>query len=557
MELTAYLHPGWTPLIRPAPATRSWMDNTPESFAYRCLPLNIANAHGWEVLCPIAFDAIWDGGTGTEAISIKPSKPGTATHHLPESLFGQGIITFHIEAIIRTPPGWSLSIGGSPNRPKDAIAPLSGIVETDWSPFTFTMNWQFTRLDKWVHFDAMEAFCFLFPIERAAIEAFEPAFVPLHRDPDTEARFKAWSRSRDAFQDKVQREPPKLPADRWQKHYYQGIGPSGEVLASDHRTKLRLKPFDRTATPDLPIAPADDEGLPPRSDMQRHSSADPEIAALRRSLAKRDWLLETMERQRSLLPGSGGIERRYDLTGEEFLEQYYAPGRPVILCGEMEGWPALNLWNPNYLKLKIGSAVVEYQSGRSSNPGFEMDKERHRCQGPFNEFIDLIETAGTGNDVYLTAYNSACNSVALNPLIEDVGSLGKFLSPHSEMPHGMIWIGPAGTVTSLHHDLTNNFIAQFVGRKRIKLLPASEVGKVYNNRHVFSEIADLDDPGLDLARYPRLAAARAYEGVLEPGEILFMPIAWWHQVTSLDFSVTITYTNFLWPNDAYETYPGD
>ena len=125
------------------------------------------------------------------------------------------------------------------------------------------------------------------------------------------------------------------------------------------------------------------------------------------------------------------------------------------------------------------------------------------------------------------------------------------------MPHGMIWIGPAGTVTSLHHDLTNNFIAQFVGRKRIKLLPASEVGKVYNNRHVFSEIADLDDPGLDLARYPRLAAARAYEGVLEPGEILFMPIAWWHQVTSLDFSVTITYTNFLWPNDAYETYPGD
>ncbi len=35
-----------------------------------------------------------------------------------------------------------------------------------------------------------------------------------------------------------------------------------------------------------------------------------------------------------------------------------------------------------------------------------------------------------------------------------------------------------------------------------------------------------------------------------------MPLAWWHQVRSLDFSVTVTYTNFRWPNDAFATYPG-
>ena len=50
MDLTCFLHPGWQPLIRPAPARRDWMDATPESFAYRCLPLDIANAHGWELL---------------------------------------------------------------------------------------------------------------------------------------------------------------------------------------------------------------------------------------------------------------------------------------------------------------------------------------------------------------------------------------------------------------------------------------------------------------------------------------------------------------------------
>ncbi len=44
LEITCFLHEGWKPLIRPASPKRDWMDATPESFAYRCLPLNIANA---------------------------------------------------------------------------------------------------------------------------------------------------------------------------------------------------------------------------------------------------------------------------------------------------------------------------------------------------------------------------------------------------------------------------------------------------------------------------------------------------------------------------------
>ena len=68
MKLTAYLHPGWRPYIRPAPSTRNWMDATPEAFAYRCLPLNIANAHGWELLNPSAFEAIWTDRAAAERV---------------------------------------------------------------------------------------------------------------------------------------------------------------------------------------------------------------------------------------------------------------------------------------------------------------------------------------------------------------------------------------------------------------------------------------------------------------------------------------------------------
>lgn len=556
-ELVCYLQPGWSPLIRPAPATRPWMDATPEAFAYRCLPLNIANAHGWEILSPCGFEAVWDGGTGIEAVTIRPdpgADPGTRPERLPVSLFGQGVLTFHVDGIFRTPPGWNLWVSGSPNRPKDAIAPLTGIIESDWSPYTFTMNWRFTRPNAAIRFEAFEPFCFLFPVGRAALEAFEPRLETMEADPVLDERFKAWSRARDDFHERMRREPPASPADRWQKHYYRGVDVAGTALVDDHQAKLRLKPFDRSGAPRVPVPPFDDAALAASALAAEAEANKAEVDRLVLTIAKRDWLLETLERQRDLAPRLVQIERRGGLRADEFLERYYAANRPVILTGEMDGWPALRRWTPAYLKATVGSAPIEYQGGRLANARFESEKDAHRRQAPFDAFIDLISRRDAGNDAYLTAYNSERNFEALRSLQADLGFLRKFLSPDGAHPNGMMWIGPAGTVTPLHHDLTNNFIAQVVGRKRLRLLPPSETGKVYNGRHVFSDLPNLEGP-IDGKRFPRVAGARIAEVVLGPGDIIFMPLAWWHQVTSLDFSVTITYTNFRWPNDASKTYP--
>ncbi len=432
-------------------------------------------------------------------------------------------------------------MGGSPNRAKDGIAPLTGIVETDWSPFTFTMNWRFTRPGQWIHFDANEPFCFLFPVQRAAIESFAPKFEALDADPATMKRFQDWSKARDEFHKRMTANPPDAPADRWQKHYYRGVDASGESLIQDHRTKLRLPRFEGSAAPD--------------DDVPTVSIPVDETASLRLALAKREWLLESLERQRDLVPRLTVIERRSGLGAEEFLERYYAVNRPVILTGEMAGWPALTRWTPDYLKAAIGDRPIEFQGERTGNRQFERDKGAHRQEAPFNAFIDRILRPDAGNDAYITAYNSARNAEALSVLQGDLGFLDKFLDPNAAAPYGMMWIGPAGTLTSLHHDLTNNLIAQIAGRKRIKLAPAAEVGKLYNDRHVFSEISDLEDPALDLTRHPRLATLRLYDVLLEPGEILFVPLGWWHQVRSLDFSVTMTFTNFRWGNDLYAGYP--
>lgn len=246
MELVCYLHPGWDPAIRPAEATRDWMDRTHDGFAYRCLPLNIANAHGWEVLSPCDFAATWRGGNELRDVVIM-LPPDTPPALAPVSLFGFGVLTFHIFGIFRTPPGWNLWVGGSPNAAKDGLAPLTGIIETDWSPYTFTMNWRFTRPGHTVAFAKGEPICFIFPVERAAIERFQPRFAPMTEA--VMAQFKAWQASRDAFRLAMQQNPNVAKADSWQKRYYRGLDMDDRQAVPDHRVRLRLPPFAAAGTP--------------------------------------------------------------------------------------------------------------------------------------------------------------------------------------------------------------------------------------------------------------------------------------------------------------------
>lgn len=86
------------------------------------------------------FSAVWDGGERENAVRNRPD-PGT---HAPAvSHFGSGTLTFHMPCLFKTDSGTDLFVTGPLNRPKDGIAALT--VETDWSPYTFAMNWRFTR----------------------------------------------------------------------------------------------------------------------------------------------------------------------------------------------------------------------------------------------------------------------------------------------------------------------------------------------------------------------------------------------------------------------------
>jgi hypothetical protein len=188
MTLLCYeVEPGRVAL-RAAEHRRPWMDDTHHRFAYRCLPLVDANAHGWEMLNPAAFTATWNGGSNIDDVSITFSSE-RGPDRFVESHFGHGILTFNPKIILRTEPGYAIWMSGPPNALKDGIAPLTAVIDSDWMPYTFSMNWGFTRKRRRVTFEKGEPIGFFFPIERGALERCEPRLIPLAAEPTLQAQY--------------------------------------------------------------------------------------------------------------------------------------------------------------------------------------------------------------------------------------------------------------------------------------------------------------------------------------------------------------------------------
>ncbi len=240
MRLICYPNSGVGPTIRVAPATREWMDELPMGFGYRCLPLTIANAHGWEILCTTTFDVRWNGSPGKDAVEIKALSTPVV---LPISHFGSGIITFHTGYLFETEPGYNMWVSGPANHRKHGITPLTGIVETDWSPYSFTMNWAFTAPDLTVRFEAGEPFCTFFPMKRGVLETFEPEIRSFETAPEKKRHHQIWQQSRRDFIVELPIPGTDANDERWQKYYYRGYTPDGVEAAADHQIKSRLNPF--------------------------------------------------------------------------------------------------------------------------------------------------------------------------------------------------------------------------------------------------------------------------------------------------------------------------
>jgi uncharacterized protein DUF6065 len=229
------------PDIIPGRMQRGWMDHFTERHPYRCLPMSMANCSGWEILCPTGFTAEWTGGAGTEDVIVTPDHPFPEFNDFVKSHFSHGILTFHPGYLFRTPDGWSMWAMGPPNHIKDGIQPLVGLVETDWLPFPFTMNWVFTRPGR-VKFAKGEPFCFVTLAQDRPLEDFDLVQRRMESDPELRGQYDAWHRQRDEFNKALSRREPEAMKAAWQRFYFRGELPEATGPApAAHTNRRRLK----------------------------------------------------------------------------------------------------------------------------------------------------------------------------------------------------------------------------------------------------------------------------------------------------------------------------
>lgn len=263
-------------------------------------------------------------------------------------------------------------------------------------------------------------------------------------------------------------------------------------------------------------------------------------------LRKLESLLSVYAELSQLLPTSGAVERREAVSNLEFVERYYSANRPVILINIMSDWKAIKVWDPQYLKTVCGNQVIEVMTERDSDPLYELNSESHKTTMTFSAFLEIVASSGESNNSYMVANNRFMDTRGARPLFDDMKVFPEYLDQGRIAGHVFLWLGSAGTVTPLHHDTMNIFIAQVRGRKRIGLISPNYTHQVYNEIGVYSQV-DYESP--DFKRHPLFKNVECLAVDLAPGEVLFVPVGWWHYVRSLDVSITVSFTNFVSPNN--------
>lgn len=269
----------------------------------------------------------------------------------------------------------------------------------------------------------------------------------------------------------------------------------------------------------------------PRQQQQQPAPApDPWRTRLERVLALRKELESYREE---------AIPRISQLDAKAFYDNHYCANRPVVIEDFASAWPALERWQLERLSERIGHKEVLVTRGRESMKDCDANFSKLTESSKLSDFIeDILALKGQpSNDLYMIANNrNAEDPEILNTLLEDVAPPEGYFDMERVRGSASWWLGPAGTLTPMHHDTSNIVFCQIVGKKQFTMispLHTQMLGKTKNG--FYSEVrGEL----LEELEIPHEVIT------LEPGNALFIPVGWWHEVLALEPSVNISFLNF-------------
>jgi hypothetical protein len=211
---------------------------------------------------------------------------------------------------------------------------------------------------------------------------------------------------------------------------------------------------------------------------------------------------------------------------------------PVVIRGATEAWPARQRWSAEYFGQNYGDRLLRAARSRDNNVIYG-PREGIPCEDmTVGEYVRLLQSSGPVERYLLTIIEES-----IPELLQDIAVPG--FCPRAPWSMTRLWMSPQGMGTPLHFDVPQNLFAQVVGRKQVLLFPPRDTLNLYPlppySRLPHYSRVDAERP--DVGRFPRLRYTRPLRAVVEAGDLLFIPRLWWHQIRSLEFSISI---NFWW-----------
>jgi hypothetical protein len=239
------------------------------------------------------------------------------------------------------------------------------------------------------------------------------------------------------------------------------------------------------------------------------------------------------------------VERRRDLTPEEFRERYLLTGIPVVLERAAAEWPAVRKWTPEHLLLTCRQDRVEVLDGQNWTVNTRDGSEVVSTSARATNVEDLLQNVARGGAWYgafmelLDTYKGLRDDLDLS-FVAKFGHTNPRIPWHTNILAKM-YVGGPNTATSLHCAGISNLFVQVYGRKKWVLIPPKFTPFMYPapTRGInWQSRVDFRNP--DYAACPLYRYVDRYETVLEPGDVLWNPPFVWHGVMNLTESIAVS-----------------
>ena len=219
-------------------------------------------------------------------------------------------------------------------------------------------------------------------------------------------------------------------------------------------------------------------------------------------------------------------------SSKDFRHSFQAPRIPAVF---RQGTPeSLAEWAPARLASEFGDVMVPVQRSEQLTGADYGSIEESYESVPLRAFIGSLDLPDAG---YLSQF-------PFEITFPELHSRAKFPDYSSYFHRTNLWIGPKGTNSKFHYDCDENLFWQVYGEKRVILAPPSDTPNLYPTNVSWGDgYSPVDPKAPDYEQFPMARNASYLDVRLGPGDLLYIPPMWWHDVTSLTTSVSI---NRLW-----------